>query len=364
MKRVLLVDDDDNFLQSLIDGLAGIADNKFTTVTANNGREAVNILNSSTVDLVVTDLKMPEMDGFELLTYMSGRHDDIPVIVMTAFGTPEIQNKVDEMGALQYIEKPVELEDIASKIENGLQAGEKGAVSGVGTLSFMQLIGMENKTCTLTIRSGDRKGMVFFQQGEPVNAFTDPLEGMEAMLEIASWDSVEITIQNFCRRKKKVIEAPLGFILMESARKKDEAQEKQATPDAAQASPEPREFEGPSPFEADIPTENLDLSEIGDYSESEEEEPVEEKAEFDAEKEMKEGELASIFTGLQEALAQAIGPIAGMIMRENLENWGNEGPAEKDRLPRLIESLALEIDEEEDKVSFQTEAEKIIRTRT
>jgi CheY-like chemotaxis protein len=52
------------------------------------GKEAVQILDATGVDLVVTDLRMPKMDGFELLAHMSGNYPDIPVIVMTAYGTP------------------------------------------------------------------------------------------------------------------------------------------------------------------------------------------------------------------------------------------------------------------------------------
>ncbi|HDH98197.1 MAG TPA: response regulator, partial [Deltaproteobacteria bacterium] len=70
MKNVLIVDDEKVFLLSLSDGLKSYSD-EFNVLIAFNGKEAVKILNSSKIDLVVTDLKMPEMDGFQLLAYLT-----------------------------------------------------------------------------------------------------------------------------------------------------------------------------------------------------------------------------------------------------------------------------------------------------
>jgi hypothetical protein len=71
-------------------------------------------------------------------------------------------------------------------------------------------------------------GTVFFLDGELMNAFTDTLQGQEAALEISCWDPVEIEIQHLCRQRERVIEAPLGFVLIESARMKDERKERES----------------------------------------------------------------------------------------------------------------------------------------
>lgn len=90
-KTVLLVDDETPFILSLTTGLDNYR-SKYNILTAKNGKHAVRILESSSVDLVVTDLRMPEMDGFELLAHMSAHFPSIPAIVMSAFGTQEIKN--------------------------------------------------------------------------------------------------------------------------------------------------------------------------------------------------------------------------------------------------------------------------------
>ncbi|MEN8141019.1 MAG: response regulator [Thermodesulfobacteriota bacterium] len=225
MKQILIVDDETNFLLSLQDGLQG-SDDRFAISTAGNGKEAMAVLAKGEIDLVITDIKMPDMDGLELLAKMSVNHPDVPVIVMTAFGSSAIEEKLENMGAFRYIEKPIDFDTLIDRVNEGLAAAEKGRISGVSLSSFMQLLNLDKKTCTLRVSCGDMLGTLFFLDGELMNAFTDTLTSQEAALEIATWEPVEIEIQNFCRQPEKVIDAPLGYILIESARMKDERSEK------------------------------------------------------------------------------------------------------------------------------------------
>ncbi len=114
MKNVLIVDDEKSFLSLLEEGFRSRKD--FTVTTAENGRQAVEQLRTKQVDLVVTDIKMPQMDGFELLSYLKEFHPGIPVILTTAFGTHEIEERLKAMGASQYLEKPLDFELLSGKI--------------------------------------------------------------------------------------------------------------------------------------------------------------------------------------------------------------------------------------------------------
>jgi CheY-like chemotaxis protein len=107
VKQVLLVDDEEGFLECLVDALS-VFKNHFNIQTASNGKEAVEILKLPPIDLVITDLSMPEMDGFELLAYMNRNYLKIPVIFMTAYSTPKIEEIVNKMGVLRYMEKPLD----------------------------------------------------------------------------------------------------------------------------------------------------------------------------------------------------------------------------------------------------------------
>ncbi|MEN8142258.1 MAG: response regulator, partial [Thermodesulfobacteriota bacterium] len=119
MKNILLVDDEKNFLLSLADMLK-VNEDKFSIKTANNGQEAAKIVDAGGIDMVVTDLNMPEMDGFELMAHISQADPELPVIAMTAYGTPEMESRLSNMGAFQYIEKPIDFDSLLHMINEGL----------------------------------------------------------------------------------------------------------------------------------------------------------------------------------------------------------------------------------------------------
>jgi len=221
VKNVLFVDDEKLFLRSLSDGLITYAAD-FNVLTAENGKKAVESLQSSKIDLVVTDLKMPVMDGFELLAYMSTNCADIPVIVMSAFGTPAIESKLAALGVSQFIEKPLDLKELASTILNELTASSEGYIRGITLPTFLQLVEMEKKTCTLRISSGEHSGHLYFRKGELLEAETEELTGEEAAYEIVSWDDAGIEIDPVCRKKTKTIDASLHHVILEGFRIKDE----------------------------------------------------------------------------------------------------------------------------------------------
>jgi predicted regulator of Ras-like GTPase activity (Roadblock/LC7/MglB family)/ActR/RegA family two-component response regulator len=223
MKNVLIVDDENSFLLSLLQGLDAYAAD-FNTLTAPNGMAAIDVLKTSRISLVVTDLKMPEMDGFGLLAYMSKMHPDIPVIVMSAYCTPEIKIRLNSLGAFTILEKPIDFYDFVEHIFAELHAISKGYIKGITLPAFLQLVEMEKKTCTLRIGSHGRKGFLYFQDGELIDADNNVDEHEKAALDIACWDEPEIEIESFCRKKVRNIQKPLSYILMEGHRIRDEQQ--------------------------------------------------------------------------------------------------------------------------------------------
>ena len=229
MNTVLIVDDDESFLLSLIDGFKSYED-QFGIVTAHNGEEAVAILDEQEIHLVLTDLKMPKMDGFALVAHLSANHPDLPVIVMTAFGTPDMEVNLKEIGAFQYIEKPIDFNLLVTKILKGLEGRSKGFITGVSLGSFLQLLELDKKTCTLTVRSGKNQGTMYFKNGELMDAETNDLSGVDAAFEIINWKNVEIILTNSCDVTEQKISESLGYILLEGSRRQDERESLTANP--------------------------------------------------------------------------------------------------------------------------------------
>ncbi|ORJ61564.1 hypothetical protein B5V00_05865 [Geothermobacter hydrogeniphilus] len=230
MPTILLVDDEKPFLLSLRDGLITL-DRNFRILTANNGQQAVEVLTTRKVDLLVTDLKMPIMDGFELLAYVSRCQPELPVIVMTAFGTPDIEARLSKIQALHYLEKPLDFDHLTRTIDNALAEEKHSYIRGITLATFLQLVHMEQKSCTLKVHSRGRVGYLYLRGGALLDAETGDLHGEEAAYRIVAWDDAEIEMDSICRKQEKKIEATLEFLLMEAFRIKDEDAAAEAAPD-------------------------------------------------------------------------------------------------------------------------------------
>jgi CheY-like chemotaxis protein len=226
MKTVLVVDDEPSVLFALSEGLSDRRSG-VRVVTAANGIEAVAVLEGEPVDLVLTDLRMPDIDGFELLTFLRRNHASLPVILMTALGSSEISARLTTAGSFECLAKPFHLPELKRKIAEMLSQRVKGRVENISLASFLQLLEMERKTCTLSIRSAGpdevRQGKLYFRAGRPVGAATGGLSGREAALEIVTWEHVDIEIADGCPPVDPEIEVSLSFLLMEGMRLKDES---------------------------------------------------------------------------------------------------------------------------------------------
>lgn len=221
LETVLIVDDEKTFLLSLKDGLKA-HESKFRVLTAENGKEAISVLRALPVDLLVTDLKMPEMDGFELLAWTTREKPELPVIVMTAFGTAAIESRLAEIESLQYLEKPLALADLETAIFAAIKAKARSYIRGITLATFLQLMHMEKKSCTLKVSREDSSGYLFLKGGALFDAECGDLHGVEAAYEIMAWDDAEIEMDSHCRRQERGINIGLEHLLIDAFRRKDE----------------------------------------------------------------------------------------------------------------------------------------------
>ena len=109
MDTILIVDDEKNYPLVLS---AVLQEEGFEALTATSGEEALEIIEHSDVDLVLTDMKMPKMDGIELLENIKQKDPELPVVMMTAHGTVEKAVEAMQKGAYNYILKPFDNEQL------------------------------------------------------------------------------------------------------------------------------------------------------------------------------------------------------------------------------------------------------------
>jgi YesN/AraC family two-component response regulator len=120
VKKMLIVDDEETLTYSLYQSFI-ISQQDYEVVTAATGEEATEKLSDISFDLVITDIKMPGMDGLELLTLIKSRYPATEVIVMTAYGSQEKKEEALQKGARFYIEKPFEIREIKQLVMELLQ---------------------------------------------------------------------------------------------------------------------------------------------------------------------------------------------------------------------------------------------------
>jgi len=117
METILIVDDEKNYLLVLS---AVLEEEGYEVLTALSGLEALETQKSSDVDLVLTDMKMPGMDGIELLERIKAYDSDLPVIMMTAHGTVDKAVEAMQKGAYSYILKPFDNERLILYVKKAI----------------------------------------------------------------------------------------------------------------------------------------------------------------------------------------------------------------------------------------------------
>ncbi|MBD3225794.1 MAG: response regulator [Caldithrix sp.] len=112
--KILIVDDEPDALELMQE----LFEKKgYICKTACNGIEALQAIKNDEPDVLITDIRMPEMDGMQLLKTLNKEHPHIPVIMVTAHGTIETAVEAMKLGAKDYILKPLRLEEILTKVE-------------------------------------------------------------------------------------------------------------------------------------------------------------------------------------------------------------------------------------------------------
>jgi two-component system NtrC family response regulator len=119
METILVVDDEKNYLVVLS---AFLSEEGYETLTADNAQHALEIVESTDLDLVLTDMKMPSMDGIELLRRIKEIVPDLPVVMMTAYGTVEKAVEAMQLGAVNFILKPFQNETLKQIVAKAVRA--------------------------------------------------------------------------------------------------------------------------------------------------------------------------------------------------------------------------------------------------
>ena len=112
-EKVLLVDDEEEFVDTLAERMRSRG---MEVATSNSGGDALDLVDRDAYDVVVLDLQMPGMDGIEVLERIKQRRPDIQVVLLTGHATVEKGVEAMKLGALEFLEKPVDLSTLSEII--------------------------------------------------------------------------------------------------------------------------------------------------------------------------------------------------------------------------------------------------------
>ncbi len=123
METILIVDDEANYhlpIKTLFEHKG------YAAISAYSGNEAWKIMTDRPVDLVLSDMNMPDGNGFELLARIKKNKPEIPVIMLTAFGTVEMAVEAMKLGAVDYLTKPCSNDELLVKVDKALELSRLG----------------------------------------------------------------------------------------------------------------------------------------------------------------------------------------------------------------------------------------------
>ncbi len=221
IKRVLLVDDEESFLQSLKAGLQHL-DDIFETDICYSVNEAIKKALSREYDVIVTDLRMPDKSGIDLLIFLKQIKYSGKLMVMSAYNTVENIKRIRSLGNIDIFSKPFNVDWFKRKLIDFFSKEEEITFESIDLITVLQVINLERKTSAVQIDIDSSRGFIFFEEGEIISAEFKDLRDEEAIREILGLNKGHISIKKIKNRVKKTIRKPFVELLMNLTRRIDE----------------------------------------------------------------------------------------------------------------------------------------------
>jgi len=223
MKNILIVDHDPIILQAFV-GLLKSQGGFLNILSAESGKAALKIIAQNRIHIVITGLYMSEIDGFELVTLLAKQCPDIRVIVMTNNASPMFRANIKQIPTAVHFDQTMDISLLTKRIFTELHIDYGGQVRGLSMPSFLQMLELEERSCTLQINTKGKTGRLTIVNGELVAAKVGPLSGESAALQIFAWENILIDIDYSFKEVQREITKPLMALLLESGRLVDEKQ--------------------------------------------------------------------------------------------------------------------------------------------
>lgn len=255
-RRVLFVDDDPRFLQQVAELMGALSGGAWDILTANSAGQAFALLHDTPADLAVVDVEMEVMDGIQFLSLLNRGYPDVQRVVLTGVPSEQYRAACLANGAELFLEKPTAPEGwqqvylaLTELLRFHREKGFRGVLRRVGLQDVLQMECLARNSSVLEIADGSLRGEIFIEEGSIVHAQVGVLQGEEAFNHLLSLPGGQFNLKPFCEPPARTISGQWEMLLMEAARKRDEAAPEAAPP------PAPSEAEPPPiPLQAKVDT--------------------------------------------------------------------------------------------------------------
>ncbi|MBN1255541.1 MAG: response regulator [Deltaproteobacteria bacterium] len=227
--KILLVDNDEAVISGVRDCLASYAD----CISATSYDEAISSLEQEAgIALVISDIRMPGRDGFDLLMWLRENRPKVKVIMTTAYGSPLVRSLAKQKGAVMYLEKPLDLKQLRDTVQVILE--RKGFSVDIQNMEFtdlLQFLSFAGRAVKVLVTDNiGEEGEIGLKGDTVLWVRSRSREGEEAFFEILTWEGGGFEIQPLSEEEKQRREevSSLSYLLLEGARRKDEDRLSQA----------------------------------------------------------------------------------------------------------------------------------------
>lgn len=215
----LLLVDPDPLLQEMVETGLRLYNPALVVLKAESPEAAQELLRRHAVEVLITELEFPAgaRRGIELLLDLEKQLPQLPVIVLTETPLDDLR---DLLRARAFLAKPPDMDALLHKVNQLVQESRESILRGISLESFLQVLEVERKTCTLTITSGHRVGRLYIHDGILIHAETELFAAKAAAFAMLSWPDYSIKIVEKCDAKPTITDR-LNAILMEYCVNKD-----------------------------------------------------------------------------------------------------------------------------------------------